>query len=130
MSREHPFKHGQLAYVQIPAADVSASAAFYKSIFGWETRGPAKAKSSGFIEQSFTDASGNIIGAFVTHLKPSPDRGAILYLYVHGLDATLDKMVAAGSRVVREPYLEGDLWVATLTDPAGNVIGIWQFDPR
>ena len=39
-------------------------------------------------------------------------------------------MTEAGSKVVREPYLEGDVWVATLTDPAGNVIGIWQFDPR
>jgi predicted enzyme related to lactoylglutathione lyase len=51
-------------------------------------------------------------------------------VYVHGIDATLEKMVAAGSKVVREPYAEGDVWVATLTDPAGNVIGIWQFGPR
>jgi hypothetical protein len=27
---------------------------------------------------------------------------------------------------VREVYAEGDLWVATFRDPAGNVIGIWQ----
>ena len=57
-------------------------------------------------------------------------RGVIFYVYVHGLDATLEKMVAAGSKVVRQPYQEGDVWVATLIDPAGNVIGIWQFDPR
>jgi predicted enzyme related to lactoylglutathione lyase len=39
-------------------------------------------------------------------------------------------MVSAGAKVVRPPYQEGDVWVATLIDPAGNVIGIWQFDPR
>jgi predicted enzyme related to lactoylglutathione lyase len=76
VSREHPFGHGRLAYIQIPALDAHASAAFYKDIFGWQ------------------------------------------------------KMVAAGSKVVKQPYLEGDVWVATLIDPAGNVIGIWQFDPR
>jgi len=118
--RQHPFSHGQLAYIQIPCLDVASSAGFYKEIFGWEATG----------RRSFKDASGNVIGAFVTDLKASSDPGVILYIYVHGLDATLSRMVAAGSTVVREPYLNGDLWVATLTDPAGNVIGIWQFEPR
>jgi len=107
-AREHPFVHGRLAYLQIPALDVNASAAFYKDIFGWQVR-PGTAA-----HLSFTDATGDII----------------LYIYVHGFDATLEKMTAAGSAVVREPYPEGDIWVATLRDPAGNVIGIWQFDPR
>ncbi len=60
----------------------------------------------------------------------SHESGVILYVYVHGIDATLEKMVAIGSQVVKAPYPEGDIWVATLTDPAGNVIGIWQFSPR
>ena len=39
MAREHPFGHGRLAYIQIPALDVNESAAFYKDIFGWQIRG-------------------------------------------------------------------------------------------
>ena len=100
------------------------SAAFYKDIFGWQIRGGSAA------HLSFTDATGDIIGAFVTDRVISTEPGVIFYVYVHGLDATLDKMVRGGSKVVRQPYLEGDVWVATLIDPAGNVIGIWQFDPR
>jgi uncharacterized protein len=123
-AREHPFGHGRLAYVQIPALDVNASAAFYKDIFGWQIRGGSAA------HLSFTDATGDVIGAFVTGRTISAEPGVILYVYVHGLDATLEKMKAAGSTVLRAPYLEGDVWVSTLTDPAGNVIGIWQFDPR
>ena len=123
-AREHPFAHGRLAYVQIPALDVRESAAFYKHIFGWQIRGGSDA------HLSFTDAAGDIIGAFVTDRMISTEPGVILYVYVHGLDATLDRMVSAGSKVVRQPYQEGDVWVATLIDPAGNVIGIWQFDPR
>ena len=124
MTREHPFGHGRLAYVQIPALDVNGSAAFYKDIFNWQVRGGSAA------HLSFTDATDNVIGAFVTGRNVSSDPGVVLYIYVHGLDDTLAKMMAAGSKVVREPYPEGDIWVATLTDPAGNVIGIWQFAPR
>ena len=104
--------------------DVNASAAFYRDIFGWQIRGGSAS------HLSFTDATGDVIGAFVTGRKISSDPGVILYVYVHGLDATLAKMAAAGRRVIREPYAEGDVWVATFTDPAENVIGIWQFDPR
>jgi hypothetical protein len=28
------------------------------------------------------------------------------------------------------PYPEGDLWVATFRDPAGNVLGVWQTASR
>ena len=122
--RQHPFGHGRLAYIQVPALDVHASAAFYKEIFGWQIRGGSPT------HLAFTDATGDLIGAFITDAMISTEPGVIFYIYVHGLDATLEKMVNAGSKVVRPPYLEGDVWVATLIDPAGNQIGIWQFDPR
>lgn len=122
--REHPFGHGRLAYVQIPAQEVIVSAAFYRHIFGWRISGGSAA------HVSFFDATGDMLGAFVTDRTVATESGVILYVYVHGIDATLEKMVAVGSRVVKAPHAEGDLWIATLTDPAGNVIGIWQFDPR
>ena len=122
--REHPFGHGRVAYIQIPALDVNESAAFYQDVFGWEIRGGSPS------HLSFTDATGDIIGAFVTGRPVATEPGVIFYIYVHGLDATIATMVSAGSNVVRQPYQEGDVWVATLSDPAGNEIGIWQFDPR
>jgi predicted enzyme related to lactoylglutathione lyase len=45
-AREHPFRHGRLGYVQIPALDVRGSAAFYKEIFGWQIRGGSPAHLS------------------------------------------------------------------------------------
>jgi hypothetical protein len=32
--------------------------------------------------------------------------------------------------VVKAPYPEGDLWVATFRGPAGNTVGVWQLGPR
>ena len=38
--------------------------------------------------------------------------------------------VMKGGEIVKAPYPEGNLLVATVRDPAGNVIGLWQEAPR
>jgi uncharacterized protein len=47
-------------------------------------------------------------------------------VFVESVDETLETVVAQGGEVVRPPYPEGDLRVATFRDPAGNVVGVWQ----
>jgi uncharacterized protein len=48
------------------------------------------------------------------------------YVFVEDVDATVAKAMSAGGEVAAAPYPEGDLRVATLRDPAGNIIGVWQ----
>jgi predicted enzyme related to lactoylglutathione lyase len=120
----HLFGHGRLSYVQIPAADVAQSAKFYEQVFGWQLRGGS---GNHF---SFSDATGDMIGAWVTELGVSREPGVLPYIYVHGIDAAIERVIANGGVVVKPAYVEGDLWVATFRDPAGNVIGIWQQGPR
>jgi predicted enzyme related to lactoylglutathione lyase len=124
LNSSHLFGHGRLSYVQIPAVDVRASAKFYATVFGWQVRG---GNDSHF---SFTDATGDMIGAWVTGRVASRDPGVLPYIYVHGIDSSLDQITANGGEIVKAPYPEGDLWVATFRDPAGNVMGIWQKGPR
>jgi predicted enzyme related to lactoylglutathione lyase len=113
-----------MSYLQIPATNTRASGEFYARVFGWQVRG-------GRDEQlSFTDATGDLIGAWVTSRVVNREPGVVPYIYVHGLDATLDLARAAGAELIRAPYPEGDLWVATIRDPAGNEIGVWQQGPR
>ena len=121
---QHMFGHGRLSYLQIPAVDVRVSAAFYEKVFGWKIRGGDDN------HLSFSDATGDIIGAWVTGRAASPEPGILPYVYVHGIDAILDLVVAGGGKIVRAPYPEGDLWVATVSDPADNVIGVWQQGAR
>ena len=120
----HLFGHGRLSYVQIPARDVAESAKFYEKTFGWQVRG---GRADHF---SFTDATGDMIGAWITDLAASREPGVLPYIYVHGIDGILERIVVNGGEVVKPPYAEGDLWVATFRDPAGNVIGVWQRGPR
>ena len=121
---QHLFGHGRLSYVQIPANNVRESSAFYASVFGWHIRGGSEH------HLSFTDATGDMIGAWVTGRASSREPGVLPYIYVHGVDATLERIKASGGEVATPPYPEGGLWVATFHDPAGNVMGIWQQGPR
>jgi uncharacterized protein len=124
LERQHLFAHGRLSYVQIPAADVKASGVFYANVFGWQVRG------GNDDHLGFTDATGDMIGAWETGCVPSQAPGVLPYIYVHGIDATLERVAASGGEVVKPPYPEGELWVSTFRDPAGNVIGVWQQGPR
>jgi predicted enzyme related to lactoylglutathione lyase len=118
------FRAGKIAYLEIPAVDGDVSAAFYETVFGWTIR----ASESG--EPHFEDTTHDIIGAFVSDRAAAGERGVRPYIYVDGVDAALERILAQGCDVLDDPYPEGKLWVATFRDPAGNVIGIWQNGPR
>lgn len=122
--QRHLFGHGRLSYLQIPASDVRKSAKFYASVFEWQVRG------GGDDHLGFTDATGDMIGAWVTGRALSREPGVLPYIYVHGIDAIVERIRAGGGEIVKPVYPEGDLWVATFRDPAGNVIGVWQQGPR
>jgi predicted enzyme related to lactoylglutathione lyase len=63
-------------------------------------------------------------------LPVAGEAGVRPYVYVERVDDALAAIVARGGEVVTPPYQEGDLWVATFRDPAGNVVGVWQHGPR
>jgi len=111
------FRVGGMSYLRIPASDVELSASFYADVFGWRVsheRG------------SFEDATGHVIGHFIADLPVAGKAGVLPYVFVERLDETLEKAVAHGAEVATAPYPEGNLRVATILDPAGNVIGIWE----
>ena len=48
------------------------------------------------------------------------------YIYVDRIDEVVNRIVPNGGEIVEAPYREGNLWVASFGDPAGNVVGVWQ----
>jgi predicted enzyme related to lactoylglutathione lyase len=114
---------GGVSYLRIPAQDPRRSAAFYEAVFGWSVRADRD-------DPSFEDGTGHVIGHFMADTPVAGEAGVRPYIYVEGVDETLDKVVANGGEVGAAPYPEGDLWVATFRDPSGNVLGVWQQGPR
>jgi predicted enzyme related to lactoylglutathione lyase len=117
-------RHGHVSYLEIPARESEQSPAFYKAVFGWGIHRP----DSGRV--SFDDCSGSLIGAWVTGRVPGREPGVLPYIYVDRIDEVIERIAQHGGEVVQQPYPEGDLWVATFRDPAGNLMGIWQAGPR
>lgn len=114
------FRSNSVSYLRIPAPDPAAAAAFYASVFGWET----EATDSG--NARFADGSGHVIGHFQADETVAGESGIRPYVYVDDLDGTLARVVAGGGEILTAPYPEGDLRVAVAGDPAGNAIGIWH----
>jgi predicted enzyme related to lactoylglutathione lyase len=66
----------------------------------------------------------------VTGRAASREAGLLPYIYVDRIDDVVQRIVRGGGAVVEAPCPEGNLWVATFRDPAGNLLGIWQAGPR
>jgi predicted enzyme related to lactoylglutathione lyase len=109
----HPV-HGQVVYLQLPAADVAASAAFYEAVFGWSVD-----PSGGNFEAP------GIIGEWTTERPPAAGAGPVVWLLAGQLWPVLDRIVAHGGRVAGRPELDhGERFLVECDDPAGNRIGV------
>ena len=117
-------RHGGLSYLEIPAVDPRRSASFYEQVLDWRLRGGQSD------DPRFEDSTGHLIGRWVTGRAISREPGLLAYFYVDRIDDVVRRVVASGGEVVEPLYAEGNLWVATIRDPAGNLFGIWQAGPR
>lgn len=116
---------GEIRYLQIPAADVDASARFYQAVFGWEIR------TNSLGERAFDDASGHVSGTWVLERAPTREPGVLVWVMVDSVDATLEKVTTARGEIASPPMQqqEGEA-IATFRDPAGNVLGIFHQNRR
>ncbi len=113
-------RHGGLSYLEIPAVDARRSAAFYEKVLGWNLR------ERDTDDPRFDDATGHLVGRWVTGRAISREPGLLPFMYVDHIDDAVERVAAHVGEVIKAPYPEGNLWVATVRDPAGNVIGLWQ----
>jgi methylmalonyl-CoA/ethylmalonyl-CoA epimerase len=72
---------------------------------------------------------GNVRLMLTTPEKPEPRGGTILYYKVNDIHATCAAIKARGASLLEEPHLiarmpDHDLWMASLKDPADNILGI------
>jgi predicted enzyme related to lactoylglutathione lyase len=113
--------NGKICYVELPAANVSASSEFYKKVFGWNLR----TRGNGVV--AFDDSTGQVSGSFVTGRSPySGKPGLLLYVMCDSVAATLDVVLANGGKIVQPVGGDAPEITARITDPAGNLIGLYQ----
>ena len=121
----HPTRgNGKICYIEIPAVDVNRSAEFYKAAFGWEIR------RRGDGQLAFDDAVGEVSGTWVLNRKPSTEPGLLIYIMVDSVAATIDAVVANGGTIVQPIGGDAPEVTARFTDPAGNILGLYQEPSR
>ncbi|HEX7163682.1 MAG TPA: VOC family protein [Trebonia sp.] len=105
---------GQVVYLQLPAVDVTASAAFYEAVFGWSVDpGTGRFQAPG------------IAGEWTTERPPAPDAGPVAWILADQLWPLLDRVGTHGGRVAGRPVLDGgERYLVECDDPAGNRIGL------
>lgn len=114
------YRTGKLCYIEIPAADVSASAEFYSRAFGWKIR----QRGDGAV--AFDDTVGEVSGTFVAGRPVAREPGLVMYVMVARAGAALDAVVAAGGEIVRPVDPGAGEVFGWVRDPAGNVLGVYQ----
>jgi len=112
---------GKICYLEIPASDAEVSSAFYAKLFGWKLR----VRGDG--ARAFDDTTGAVSGSWVLGRPPAREPGMLPYVMVENIDRTLREAVALGGEIVtpRTELGPGDAY-ATLHDPAGNLLGLYQ----
>ena len=112
--------NGKVCYVEMPAIDINQSASFYQEVFGWQTR----TRGDGNI--AFDDAVGEVSGTWVLGRPPSPKPGLLIYIMVDSVAATVESVVAHGGKIVQPIGMDAPEITARFSDPAGNVLGLYQ----
>ncbi len=112
--------NGKVCYIEIPAVDIHHSADFYAKVFGWRIR----KRGDGHL--AFDDATGEVSGTWVTGRPPSSEPGLLVYIMVDSVAATVDAVIAYGGKLVQPIGGDAPEITARFSDPAGNVIGLYQ----
>jgi predicted enzyme related to lactoylglutathione lyase len=124
MSEKQPtYANGKICYLEIPSNDLEISASFYSKSFGWKIR------HQGDGSPSFDDGVGEVSGMWVLGKKPMSEPGIIISIMVDDTEATKKLLVANGGSVVFEMSMDSGEKIVHFTDPAGNVMGLYQQNP-
>ena len=112
--------NGKICYIEIPALDTNASAAFYARVFGWPLRQRGDGKTA------FDDTTGQVSGTWVLGRPAAAEPGLLFYIMVDSVAETLDDVMAQGGELVQPIGADAPAVTARFRDPAGNVIGLYQ----
>lgn len=107
----------RIDYLELPATDIPKARAFYEGVFGWafEDYGPDYT--------SFHD--GRLAGGF-HRADASATTGVLIVLYAADLEATEQRILGAGGRIVQETFSFPGGRRFHFADPVGNVLAVWS----
>ena len=84
--------HGQVCYLQLPAANRERAARFYEAVFGWQ------------IEAYYPDFEApGLIGQWVEGRPAARDAGPMIWIHVADMAETLEQVTKHGGEILEPP---------------------------
>jgi predicted enzyme related to lactoylglutathione lyase len=123
-NKDPTLANGKVCYIEIPAIDIDASARFYQEVFGWRIR------QRGDGQLAFDDGVGEVSGTWVVGRRAATEPGLLIYIMVDSVAATIDAVIANGGKIVQSIGMDAPEVTARFSDPAGNVLGLYQEPTR
>ena len=118
--KQPTLSNGKVCYIEIPADDINRSSSFYQEVFGWGIR----QRGDGSV--AFDDTVGEVSGTWVLGRKAAVEPGLLIYIMVDSVAATIDAVIASGGTIVQPIGMDAPEITARFSDPAGNVMGLYQ----
>ena len=112
-------QHEKMNYVEFPAKDLTATKAFFESVFGWSFTdyGP---------DYTAFENQGLDGGFFKSDLSSSTEKGAALIVfYSDQLEATLAKVEKAGGSIIKPIFSFPGGRRFHFMEPSGNEFAVW-----
>lgn len=115
--------HGKICYLELPAADIAQSAAFYEKVFGWTIH----RRDDGSV--TFADGVGQVNGVWLPGAPPATDPKILIHIMVDNAETTLRAIIEHGGEIAQPIGAHAPEITARFRDPAGNILGIYQEPP-
>lgn len=104
-------------YIELPSSDIATSKAFLQQVFGWEFT------DYGPTYTAFKD--GRLDGGLDGTVAPTTG-GTLMVVYAKNLEASLEKVRAAGAEMTREIYSFPGGRRFQFRIPASQEIAVWS----
>lgn len=115
-----------IVHIEIPAADTTKAAQFYKDLFGWK---PTPIEGMDYILWEPGEGPGGAFNPLGNELKPGD---VLLYIDSDDIEVDLKKAVKLGGMLVREKTeIPGIGWFGVFKDPTENPLAVYtSMDPN
>jgi uncharacterized protein len=113
-------QHHCINYLEIPTPNLSASKAFFTSVFGWqfEDYGP---EYSCFLDVGIDG------GFYLSEQSFNLKQGSpLIVLYSQSLEQTQAKVLAAGGKLIKDIFTFPGGRRFHFSDPSGNEYAVWS----
>jgi len=120
----------RVQHFEIPCDDMEKTKKFYSEIFGWKIfeipgMGYHMINTAPTDEQGMIQEKGAINGGITQ--RDETAKSPIIMITVENLEESMKKIEEGGGKIVMPKAQVGDMGLyARISDPEGNIIGIWQ----